>query len=77
MAIAKIKAELDEVHALAAELDTARRALSAVAPLLSACPACGAAHAPASGAERSVVPTSSLLPPELAAALCSDCVAKQ
>ena len=76
VAIAKIKAELDEVHQLAAELETVRRALNAVAPLLSACPACGKAHPAAAGKERNVLPENNSIQPELAAALCADCVAQ-
>jgi K+-sensing histidine kinase KdpD len=76
VAIAKIKDELDEVHKLAAELVAARSMLSAVAPLLSACPACGKPHPPVSGSGRSALPEHRPLPPELAAALCADCAAQ-
>lgn len=75
VAIAKIKAELDEVHQLAAELETARHALRAVAPLLAACPACGQAHPPASAVARPAPAAEKYLPPELSPALCAACAA--
>lgn len=75
VAISKVKAELDEVHKLAAELKEARHALTVVAPLLSACPACGQARPPSSGRGSGVLSGDSPCPPELAAALCSDCAA--
>ena len=75
VAISKVKVELDEVHKLAAELKVARDALTAVAPLLSACPACGQARPPSSGTGVGELPGASPCPPELAAALCADCAA--
>lgn len=76
VAISKVKDELDEVHKLAAELQGARQALAAVAPLLAACPACGQARAPAPGSGPGVLPGDSPCPPELVAALCADCAAR-
>jgi len=76
VAIAKVKTELDKVHQLAAELEVARRTLTAITPLLAFCPACGQSHPPAAGGGRSVWPEHSPLPPELAAALCADCAAQ-
>jgi hypothetical protein len=73
VAIAKIKAELDRRHHLAAELEAARSALRAVAGLLPACPVCGKPHdraARAGAAEQSQV---SQPHAELAAALCEQC----
>ena len=73
VAIAKIKAELDRRHQLGAELESARSALRAVAPLLPACPSCGKPHngaAKTDDAEKMRVNQSH---PELAAALCDDC----
>ena len=75
VAIAKIKTELDEVHQVAAELATTRRALQTVAQLLTVCPTCGKPRPPAPATERIVLPKGSAVPPEIAAALCPDCVA--
>ncbi|MCX7008512.1 MAG: hypothetical protein NTY53_14890 [Kiritimatiellaeota bacterium] len=74
VAIAKVKTELDEVHQLAAELETARRTLRAVAPLLAACPACGQPRTSAPAIERVSGDT---VPPELTTALCADCAANR
>jgi hypothetical protein len=73
VAIARIKAELDRRHQLAAELEAARRALRTVAALLTACPVCGKPHDRANrvGAveESQVIQCQA----ELADALCAHC----
>lgn len=71
VAIARIKAELDRRHQLAAELEVLRKTLRAVAWQLPACPRCGQPHGH-SHSTASAVPVSPL-PPELAEALCASC----
>lgn len=73
VAIAKVKAELDRRHQLAADLEAVRRALRTLVALLPACPGCGKPHdlAIRGGAvEKSQVFQSHA---ELAGALCADC----
>jgi hypothetical protein len=70
--IAKIKSDLDARHALAAELESARAALRAVAALVPACPGCGKPRAAATEAG----PAAPLgARSELAGLLCDDCTA--
>jgi len=71
VAIARIKAELDRRHQLAAELDAARKALRAVAGQLPACPVCGRPHD--RSADAGETPRLSQPPVELADALCASC----
>ena len=73
VAIARIKAELDRRHQLAADLEAARRTLRAVAARLPACPACGKPHDRAADAgthaESQTIPSH----PDLTEALCVEC----
>ena len=73
VAIARIKAELDRRHQLAAELEAARRVLRTVAALLIACPVCGKPHDRA--ARVGAVEESQVIQcqAELADALCAHC----
>lgn len=71
LTIARIKLELDKRYELAAELESVRETLRAVAGQLSACPVCGKSH----GVTASPNETGRISepPPELDAALCSPC----
>jgi hypothetical protein len=71
--IAMIKRDLDRRHALAAELESARESLRAVAALLPACPACGQRREDAKGHSKAEVANLAREHPELANALCPDC----
>jgi len=71
VAIARIKAELDRRHQLAAELEALRQTLRVVAKQLPTCPRCGHLR-DQSDSTASAVPVSPL-PPELAEALCASC----
>ena len=71
--IALIKSDLDRRHALAAELESARESLRAVAALMSACPACGQRREDAKGHGQAEVANLARAHPELANALCPDC----
>ena len=77
VAIAKIKTDLDEVHFLTAELETARRMLRAFAPLLPVCPACNKPHAHPPGVGSVAWLANNPVLPEITGALCADCAAQQ
>jgi ribosomal protein L32 len=71
--IAKIKKDLDRRHALAAELESARKALRTLAVLLPVCPACGKPRDRAEGNTEEEVAALARACPELAGTLCEDC----
>ncbi len=74
--ISKVKRELDRRHQLAAELDAARNALRAVAPLITACPCCGRSRSGGDGGGDATVlckTQEQSVRADLAAALCEAC----
>ena len=71
--IAKIKKDLDERQALAAELESNRQAFRAMAALLPACPACGKPRDSAAGNGEGDIAALARERPELADALCAEC----
>jgi len=73
--IAKIKKDLDQRHALAAELKSAWETLRAVEALLPACPGCGRPRPGAGNRGQTELVTLAREHPELAGVLCADCMA--
>ena len=71
--IAKIKSDLDQRHALAAELESTRDALRTVSRLLPPCPACGKPRDLAGGNREAEIATLAHANPELAGTLCAEC----
>ena len=72
--IAKIKNDLDRQQALAAELESVREVLRTVSAVLPVCPACGRPRERAEDASEDEAAALARTCPELAGALCADCV---
>ena len=71
--IAKIKSDLDQRHALAAELESARETVRALTALLPACPGCGRPRDRAGDNGESEIAALAREHPELAGVLCDEC----
>jgi len=71
--IAKIKSDLDQRHALAAELESARETLRALTAVLPACPGCGKPRDGAGDHGESEIAALAREHPELADVLCAEC----
>ncbi len=74
--IAKIKTDLDQRHALAAELESAREQLCAMSALLPACPRCGKRTPRVTQVGEAELATLALEHSELEGLLCAECRAK-
>lgn len=73
VALAKIKRDLDKIHRLSAELETARHALRALAARLPTCPVCGKSHPFNSTGPTDTLPAETQAHPDMAPALCEAC----